>query len=451
MRHRTVFRLVSRVLLLLAALAALLFVAVEAIAQSNLSVAAVPANEQRVALVIGNSAYKASPLRNPVNDATDMANALRELGFKTTLRTNASQRQMKDAIREFGAELTRGGVGLFYFAGHGVQYKGHNFLVPIGATIEREAHIEDETVNAAFVLAHMEEARNRINLVILDACRDYPYTRGMRSASRGLAPMDAAQGTLVAFATAPGAVAQDGDGRNGIYTKHLLRQIRQPGVPVELMFKRVRDGVIEETKKQQVPWEWSSLSGADLYLQPFSEGIQVATVAPSKQTEPAAVPASAPVLVPPIGPAAPQVAVQRPQNPFLVNVEFRIQLQMNASNKTEFTTDSKRELDEFLSNEIKPLNTIGAVIITGHTDRLGTETYNKKLSEQRALAAKDYIVNKGIDQKLIFWEGNGAKQPLPVTRFCTDKMSKLELIACLAPNNRTTIEVVGTRLKGGQR
>ncbi len=234
----------------------------------NLAVSktAAPATEQRVALVIGNSSYKDAPLRNPVNDANDVAAALREIGFRVTLKTNAGQRQMKDAIREFGTELARGGVGLFYYAGHGIQYKGRNFLVPVGANIEREAHVEDETVDAAFVLAQMEDARNRVNIVIVDACRNNPYTRGFRSVSRGLAQMDAAQGTLIAFATAPGSVAADGDGRNGVYTKHLLRQVRQPGVPVELMFKRVRDGVMEETKEKQTPWESSSLRGADFYF-----------------------------------------------------------------------------------------------------------------------------------------------------------------------------------------
>lgn len=236
-------------------------------AQRNLSISSTTqVIEQRVALVIGNSAYKDSPLRNPGNDAVDVAATLRELGWKVVLKTNATQRQMKEAIREFGAELSRGGVGLFYFAGHGIQYRGENYFVPIGASIDREAHVEDETVGARFVLAQMEEARNRVNIVIIDACRNNPYTRGFRSASRGLAQMDAATGTLVAFATAPGSVAADGDGRNGVYTKHLLRQIRQPGIPAELMFKRVRDAVIEETKDQQTPWESSSLRGADFYF-----------------------------------------------------------------------------------------------------------------------------------------------------------------------------------------
>jgi TPR repeat protein/uncharacterized caspase-like protein len=258
----------------------LLAVAGAAHAQRNLTVAAPPASEQRVALVIGNASYAEAPLRNPVNDATDVAAALRELGFQVTLRTNARQRDMKQAIRDFGEQLARGGVGLFYFAGHGVQSRGRNFLMPIGAQIEREAHIEDESVDANFVLAQMEEARNRVNIVILDACRNNPYSRGFRSAARGLAQMDASSGTLIAFATSPGSIAADGEGRNGVYTKHLLRQVREPGLPVELMLKRVRDGVITETKERQIPWESSSLRGADFYFRPSDTPVSVAAIAP---------------------------------------------------------------------------------------------------------------------------------------------------------------------------
>jgi OOP family OmpA-OmpF porin len=128
------------------------------------------------------------------------------------------------------------------------------------------------------------------------------------------------------------------------------------------------------------------------------------------------------------------------------NVELKIELQGIPFNKVELTADNKKELDEFLDKEVKPLTTVGAVIITGHTDRIGSEKYNKKLSEKRALAAKDYIVSKGIDQKLIFWEGKGPKQPIPVTKFCDNKMKRAQLIECLAPNRRVTVEVVGTIL-----
>jgi OmpA-OmpF porin, OOP family len=159
---------------------------------------------------------------------------------------------------------------------------------------------------------------------------------------------------------------------------------------------------------------------------------------------PAAKPAPAPAAKPAPKPEAKPAPKPKPQYD---NVELKIELQGIAFNKTELTADNKKELDEFLAKEVKPLATIGAFIITGHTDRIGSEKYNKKLSEQRALGAKDYVVSKGIDQKLIFWEGKGPKQPIPVTKFCENKMKRAQLIECLAPNRRVTIEVVGTKLK----
>ncbi len=168
-------------------------------------------SEQRLALVIGNADYQDAPLKNPVNDATDMAATLKELGFKVILRLNANQQQMKEAIREFGDGLLNGGVGVFYYAGHGLQSRGRNYLVPVGAVLEREVYVESETVDANMVLSFMEEGRARVNIVILDACRNNPYLRngGTRAVPQGggLAEMQAATGTLIAFATAPGEVA----------------------------------------------------------------------------------------------------------------------------------------------------------------------------------------------------------------------------------------------------
>ena len=221
-----------------------------------------PPNEVRRALVIGNAAYKDDPLLNPVNDAGDFARTLESLGFQVTLKTNVSQKQMKQAIREFGQALkTGGGVGLFYFAGHGVQSRGRNYLIPVGASIESEAEIEDESVDANLVLSHMDEAKNRVNIVVMDACRNNPYARSFRSANRGLAPMDAATGSFIAFATAPGSVAADGMGRNGIFTKHLLESLKRPDAEIERVFKRARQDVVLETRGRQTPWESSSLIG----------------------------------------------------------------------------------------------------------------------------------------------------------------------------------------------
>lgn len=224
--------------------------------------------ERRTALVIGNSAYKTAPLKNPVNDARDMASALRSLGFEVALVTDATQQQMENAVREFGTRLRQGGVGLFYYAGHGVQVGGENFLIPVNAAILSEADVKYGSVNAGLVLAKMEDAGNGLNLVILDACRSNPYARGFRSAEQGLAKMDAPTGSLIAYATAPGSVASDGGGRNGVFTRHLLETIKTPGLPISEVFMRVRQGVVQETARKQVPWEASSLIGQFYFAGP---------------------------------------------------------------------------------------------------------------------------------------------------------------------------------------
>lgn len=216
---------------------------------------------KRVALVIGNGKYPTAPLRNPVNDARAMAKTLKELGFEVTLRENASQRDMAAAVRQFGSSISPGAAALFYFAGHGMQVKGRNYLVPTDADIQLEDEVPYAAIDVNLVLDKMEVGKSAINLVILDACRNNPFARRFRSSGTGLAQMDAPVGTLIAFATAPGSVAQDGTGENGIYTKHLLESIAMPGLPVEQMFKRVRVGVARETNEAQIPWESSSMKG----------------------------------------------------------------------------------------------------------------------------------------------------------------------------------------------
>lgn len=217
---------------------------------------------RRVALVIGNGAYAGSPLKNPVNDAQDVANMLKRLGFEVIMRQDADLKTMELAVETFYDSLKKGGAGLFYFAGHGVQVAGSNYLVPVKARIRSESDVKFEAVDASRVLGKMEDAGNGLNLVILDACRNNPYSRGFRSSAQGLAKMDAPTGSLIAYATAPGSVASDGGpGRNGVYTKHLLMQLGVPGLTAHEMFMRVRLGVVEETGSKQVPWESSSLTG----------------------------------------------------------------------------------------------------------------------------------------------------------------------------------------------
>jgi len=217
--------------------------------------------EKRVALVIGNAAYPTSPLRNPVNDARAMARVLRELGFDVLAWENASQKETQRAILQFGERLRDGGVGVFYYAGHGLQVAGRNYIVPVNAVIYAEAEVEVESVDVASVLARMESANNRLNIVVLDACRDNPFGRSFRSSGRGLAAIDAPSGTLIAYATAPGRLARDGDGANGLYTAELLKAIREPSLSLEGVFKRVRGAVRQATRGEQVPWEASSVEG----------------------------------------------------------------------------------------------------------------------------------------------------------------------------------------------
>ncbi len=238
------------------------------------------ASSKRIALVIGNGAYTtAPPLKNPPNDARDMAATLKTLGFDVTSGVNLNQRDMKRLIREFGLKLKTGGSGLFYYAGHGVQSKGRNYLIPVDANIQSEAEVEDSGVDAALVLNFMDDAQNGLNIVILDACRNNPFARSFRSANDGLAQVDAPTGTLIAYATAPGRVASDGANQNGLYTAELLKQMRTPGLSVTDMFMRVRAEVMKQTANKQVPWEASSLVGSFYFAGTSSDSSPIANTA----------------------------------------------------------------------------------------------------------------------------------------------------------------------------
>ena len=251
---------------------------------------ALAAAEPRLALVTGNAAYKSSPLANPVNDARLMEVALKEAGFTVLKAENASIREMRRLVRDFGDRLkSSGGVGLFYFAGHGVQVRGENFLVSTDSDIRNEDEVADDSVNANVVLEKMQGAGNRMNIIILDACRDNPFVNKSRSAASGLATLSAPSGSLVAYATAPGSVASDGRGNNGLYTQHLANAIRQTGLPIEEVFKQVRAAVRRDSSNQQTPWENTALEGQFFFREP------VALTAP---------------VVPPVTP--PTLAIARP-------------------------------------------------------------------------------------------------------------------------------------------
>ncbi|NOS57455.1 MAG: caspase family protein, partial [Cyclobacteriaceae bacterium] len=215
------------------------------------------------ALVVGNSAYKDSPLKNAENDAHLISTTLRELGFTVIEVVNANKETMSKAIRDFGQLLANSpGVGLFYYAGHGLQSNGANYIVPINAKVEEEFEIEFECVKADRALSVMEYYKNPFNIIILDACRNNPFRGFSRSADNGLAtPSNPPTGSIIAFATQPGKTASDGVGKNGLYTEELVKAMKIPNLPIEEAFKKVRINVAKASGQSQVPQEWSSLMG----------------------------------------------------------------------------------------------------------------------------------------------------------------------------------------------
>jgi formylglycine-generating enzyme required for sulfatase activity len=204
---------------------------------------------------------------------------------------NADQKQMKRAIVEFGQSLAAAGsdaVGLFYYAGHGVQVNGANYLIPIKAEIQSQADVDIESVNADTVMQQMEFAGNRMNIVILDACRNNPLPAASRSTGGGLARVDAPTGSFIAYSTAPGQVAADGDGKNSPYSKALADAIENQRVPLEQLFRDVRVNVMNATGKRQVPWDSSSLTGEFYFKPPNGNASQAAPQLTSAAPTPAA-------------------------------------------------------------------------------------------------------------------------------------------------------------------
>ncbi|GAX41227.1 peptidase C14 caspase catalytic subunit p20 [Tolypothrix sp. NIES-4075] len=222
------------------------------------------ASQKRVALVIGNSRYlPGMELNNPINDAEDMSKVLRELGFDVIKVVDADKKQMEIALEKFHYKLAQGSVGMFYYAGHGLQVDGENYLIPTDAKLITQKDVVYEALPVGKVQNIMEESKTDVNIIILDACRDNPFSRrwNRSTAARGLAPIETASGFYIAFATRPGAVASDGGSKNGTFTSYLLKYIKTPNITIENLFKKVRQGVFEETNKRQIPWDSSSLIG----------------------------------------------------------------------------------------------------------------------------------------------------------------------------------------------
>ncbi|MBL4767763.1 MAG: caspase family protein [Rhodobacteraceae bacterium] len=231
--------------------------------------------EERLALIIGNSQYgTVSPLDNPANDARAIGSTLSELGFQVTMLIDATQIDMKRGISQFGRDLRKAGTdatGLFYYAGHGVQSYGTNYLLPVDVALSDAADLDLVAVEAQSVLRQMFSARNKTNIVILDACRNNPFSEILDFNDNGLAEMQAPTGTFLAYATAPGAVALDGLEGNSPFTRAVAEQMKTPGLPIEQMFKHVRIEVLEKTGGQQTPWDASSLTSDFV----FAEAVQM--------------------------------------------------------------------------------------------------------------------------------------------------------------------------------
>ncbi len=246
--------------------------------------------ERRLALVIGNSAYRTSPLANPANDAGLMSEMLARSGFEVQTFTDLGHRDLQRAVVGFGRNLRAAGtdtVGLVFYAGHAVQADGENYLIPVDADIQDVLDLRIQTLDASTLMQSLAEAGNRLNIVVLDACRNNPFKAATRSGARGLAKIDAPFGTLLAYSTAPGDVAADGTGRHSPYALALAKAIQRPGLSVEQVFKTVRLEVIEKTGQRQIPWESSSLTG-DFYFNTEDASNQTVSVpAPSTASVPA--------------------------------------------------------------------------------------------------------------------------------------------------------------------
>ncbi len=254
----------------------------------------VAASEKRVALVIGNSAYQNTPpLANPRNDATEMGKVLKRIGFDVDVVVDATKSQMDQALRRFGNKLDGSIAAVFYYAGHGIQVDGTNYILPVDSTLKNERDLNWESSDLTIVLKQME-GHNRVNLLFLDACRDNPLSqtlaRGIgesRSSAigRGLASMKANAGTLISYSTKEGEVAADGKGKHSPYTEALLKHIEMPGVEIGLMLRKVREEVIAATKNKQVPWEYGSLLGEFYFTGPVKIQVKPEKKRPTSESK----------------------------------------------------------------------------------------------------------------------------------------------------------------------
>ena len=235
----------------------------------------------RRALIIGNARYEVSPLANPVNDALDMDAALQRIGYETTLGIDLGADELIATIQDFQQSISRGDSVIFYFAGHGIQLGGENYLIPVNANLRDERDLEFQAVQVSRVARAIEEVGVEQSLIILDACRDNPFLSQSRGGTRGLSLAAARTGSMVVYATAPGQVAFDGDGRNGLFTAALLNHIETPGIEVHDMIREVRAEVASSTGNQQIPFATSSIT-EPMYLASFAPTTSIQPATPAE-------------------------------------------------------------------------------------------------------------------------------------------------------------------------
>jgi uncharacterized caspase-like protein len=243
--------------------------------------------ESRVALVIGNSAYQSAPqLPNPANDAKQIGEFLKSARFEVTTARDLSQTDMRRAISEFARKVASRGpdtVALVYYAGHGLQVDGYNYLVPVDASIKQEADVPLQTLRLNDLMDALASVPSKVRIVMLDACRNNPLSEANKTWGRGLAIVDAPNGSIVSYSAEPGSEAEDGEGRNSPYASAFLAIAREPGVQIEQALKRVRYSVHQATDGRQTPWESSSLTNDFAFMPGQAETTGVASTAPGQQ------------------------------------------------------------------------------------------------------------------------------------------------------------------------
>ena len=269
---------------------------------------------ERKALVIGNADYSIRPLKNPLNDARDMTEKLGSLGFSVTTKKNLNRQAMRDSIRDFSKTLHTGDEALFYFSGHGAQIARQNYLIPLGNDIQDEDEVSDEAVPLSFVLNKFTNAPSKLNIIILDACRDNPFKSRFKSATRGLARLEQGiKGPIVAFAASSGGVSEDGNNTNGTYTQYLLHHLANPNITLNQMFNRVRADVNKATNGHQLPIEENGLL-SDVYLLKQQQPEPIDTKPVPKITQPQ--------IIPTLKPADSQAVSQKTRQAFEPEMVF---------------------------------------------------------------------------------------------------------------------------------